>query len=169
MLMFMKKFEITAFSYNEAKEKALSMGIDVAHNVTQSFKNDNPSDFDVWANDMLVKNRLADSTGTGLMVVLDAGSADTRQRPYELVNNVVEGQLSKKRVFQIKTVSGKLVAEANTKADAIRVAKNMMKTVRENMVCEQVYKVLEPKNVAFMLNYVPSVGTKLGTYVVFSN
>ena len=167
--MFMKKFEIAAYSYYEAKEKALSMGIDVAHNVTVSYKNDNPSDFDSWANDMLVKNRLADSAGVGLMVVLDAGSADTRQRPYEFVNNVVEGQLSKKRVFQIKTKSGKIVAEANTKVDAVRVAKSMMKTVREDMVCEQVYKVLEPKNVAFTLNYVPSVGTKLGKYVVFSN
>ena len=69
----------------------------------------------------------------------------------------------------ILNYKNEIIVAANTKIDAVRVAKSMMKTVREDMVCEQVYKVLEPKNVAFTLNYVPSAGTKLGKYVVFGN
>lgn len=165
----MKKFEIKAFSYNEAKEKALEMGIAVVRNVTPSYKRDMPVDFDAWAGEILKKNHLDSATGVGLMVVRENGSADTRERPYELLNNIVEGSLTKKRVFQVRTKSGNVIGETDNKEDAIRLAKKNMKDVREDMTCVQLYKVLAPKDKAFDLKYVPAIGTKEGSYIVFGN
>lgn len=170
MLMIMKKFEINAFSLEEAKAKALEMGISVIKNVTTSFKNEKPVDFDLFAEEILKRNKIDNTTGVGCIVVIEAGSADTRERPYELINNTVEGSLTKKRVFQIlKKSNGTLVAECETKGEAIRAAKNAMKSVREDLVCKQVYKILGSRELAFELKYVPSVNTKEGKYVVFGN
>lgn len=166
----MKKFEINAFSFDEAKAKALEMGITVVRNVTPSYKNERPVDFDAFAEAMLKKNHIDTATGVGCIVVKEAGSADTRERPYEFVNNVTEGSLTKKRVFQvIKKADDTVVAEADTKADAARAAKNAMKTLREDLVCRQIYRVDSAHELAFELKYVPSTNTKEGTYIVFGN
>lgn len=170
MLMIMKKFEINAFGLEEAKAKALEMGISVIRNVTPSFRNEKPVDFDLFAEEMLKKNKIDNATGVGCIVVIEAGSADTRERPYELINNVTEGSLTKKRVFEImKKSDGTLVATGETKGDAIRAAKNAMKTLREDLICKQVYRVVGSHELAFELKYVPSANTKEGTYVVFGN
>lgn len=170
MLMIMKKFEINAFGLEEAKAKALEMGISVIRNVTPSFRNEKPVDFDLFAEEMLKKNKIDNATGVGCIVVIEAGSADTRERPYELINNVTEGSLTKKRVFEImKKSDGTLIATGETKGDAIRAAKNAMKTLREDLICKQVYRVVGSHELAFELKYVPSANTKEGKYVVFGN
>ena len=166
----MKKFEINAFSIAEAKEKAFNMGINVIKNVTLSYNNQNPTDFDQFAEDMLKKNRLDNATGVGCIVVLEAGSADTRERPYSFVNHTAEGPLVKRRVFEIRKKSNEqVVGTAVSKAEASRKAKSMMKTIKEDLVCKQVYKVLGAHELAFELNYVPSKNTKEGKYIVFGN
>jgi hypothetical protein len=166
----MRKFEIKAFSYEEAKAKALENGMTIIRNVTPSFKNEKPVDFDAFAQAMLKKNNIDTATGVGCIVVMEAGSSDTRERPYELVNNIVEGSLSKKRFFEVRKKSDNaLVAEAETKGEAIRLAKNCMKNLREDLVCKQVYRVLGAHELAFELKYVPSANTKEGRYIVFGN
>ena len=166
----MKKFEIKAFSYEEAKAKALENGITIIRNVTPSFKNEKPVDFDAFAQSMLKKNNIDTATGVGCIVVMEAGSSDTRERPYELMNNIVEGSLSKKRFFEVRKKSdNSLVAEAETKGEAIRLAKNCMKNLREDLICKQVYRVLGAHELAFELKYVPSANTKEGRYIVFGN
>ena len=166
----MRKFEINAYSFNEAKEIAVSQyGLTVGKNVTLSFKSLNPTDFDTFAQEMLDKNKLTDTTGVACIVVKEPGSADTRERPYEYVNNVVEGPLSKKRVLEIRTIDGEFVAEAETKGEATRKAKAAMKDFKKDMVCKHVYRVDKDHELAFTLKYVPSAKTKLGTYIVFGN
>lgn len=166
----MRKMTIKAFSLEEAKAKALEDGISVVRNVTPSFKDKNPVDFDVFAKEMLEKNKLDKATGVGCLVVVEAGSADTRERPYEYINNVAEGTLSKKRVFEVRTAAeDKFVAAAETKAEAARLAKAAMKELKEDLVCKQVYRIDKDHELAFNLNYVPSSNTKLGTYIVFGN
>ena len=166
----MKKITINAYSFEEAKQKALNEGITIVRNVTPSFKKETAEDFDEFAQRMLEKNKLTNTTGVGCVVVTEPGSADTRERPYEFINNVTEGQLTKKRVFEIRTVSDDtLVAEAETKVEAARLAKAAMKTVKKDLICKQVYRVDDDHALAFSLNYVPSSNTKLGTYIVFGN
>lgn len=166
----MRKLTIKAYSFDEAKQKALEEGITVVRNVTPSFKKENPVDFDVFAQQMLEKNKLTNATGVGCIVVAEAGSADTRERPYEFINNVTEGQLTKKRVFEIRTASDDtFVTEAETKVEAARLAKVAMKTTKQDLICKQVYRVDDDHALAFSLKYVPSSNTKLGTYIVFGN
>lgn len=166
----MKKFEINAYGYEEAKQKALDLGITIVRNVTQSFKKEKPIDFDAFAQTMLTKNHLDNASGVGCIVVLESGSADTRERPYEYVNNHVEGKLAKKRVFEVRTVKEDvLLGEAVTKLDAIKIAKTAMKDVKQDLYCRQIYKIVGSKGLAFNLNYVPSCNTKEGRYIVFGN
>lgn len=168
--MFMRKIEINAYSYNEAKEKALELGMTVVRNVTPTYKKERPVDFDEFAERMIAKNHLENTAGVGCMVVLEAGTADTRERPYEYINNSVEGKLIKKRIFEVRTVEGDiLIAESENKGQAAKDAKSAMKEVKKDMYCRQVYKVLGDKGLAFELKYVPSANTKEGRYVVFGN
>lgn len=170
----MKKFEISAYSIEEAKEKALEMGITVMSNVTKSWRNANcpmnDKDLRLFAMEMMDKHRYTTLEGVGLMIVIDAGSKDTRKRPHKFENNIVEGKRSTKRIFEIRLKSNdQLIGEAETKSDAIELAKDLMTEYREDMYSTIVYRVLENKDIAFTLKYEPSISAKLGKYVVFGN
>lgn len=171
--MIMKILEIKAYSFADAKEQAAAQGLTVVKNVTGRYKNraeaitDDPRK--EFCEKCFVDDKMTETTGSAYIVVVEKGSEDVRERPYKFNNIVTEGQLTKKRVFEIKTADGKVVATAESKGEASRVAKNAMKEVKEDLVCEQVYRVDNDHKTAFTLDYVPSKGTKLGTYIVFGN
>lgn len=172
--MIMVKYEIKAYSLEEAKEKAAEMGLTVVRNVTQTWKNAGSpltdKDFKTFAVDVMAKNRLTNTEGVGLIVAFTPGSKDTRERPYKFNNNVIEGKRSIKRVYEIRLKdTDELVGEADVKGDAIDLAKSLMVKYKKDMVATIVYRVTEDKDVAFTLDYVPSVTAKEGTYVVFGN
>lgn len=170
----MVKYEINAYSLEEAKEKAVEMGLTIVRNVTQSWKNANmpmsDKDFKVFAVDVMSKNRLTQTEGVGLIVAVNPGSKDTRERPYTFKNNVVEGRRSVKRVYEVRLKdTDELVGEADTKGDAIDLAKALMTKYKKDMVATIVYRVTDDKDVAFTLDYTPSASAKEGKYVVFGN
>lgn len=172
--MFMKKFEIKAFSLDEAKEKAVEMGITVLGNVTPSWKKAHSpisdKDFKLFAVDQLEKKNLTNAEGVGLIVCMIPGAKDTRKRPYEFTNNVTEGKKKVERVFEVRRKdTDELVVSAPDKASAEKLAKEAMPTVKADMYCKIVYHVTEGKDLAFELKYAPSVASNLGTYVVFGN
>lgn len=170
----MKRFEINAFSLEEAKAKAAEMGLTVVRNVTVSWKNAGApvtdKSFKEFAVDALAKNHLANAEGVGLLVVVAAGSADTRERPYKYTNNVVEGKKSVERVYEVRRKdTGAVVATASMKSDAEKKAKKLMADLKTDLECIIVYHVTEGKDLAFTLEYTPSTNTKEGTYIVFGN
>lgn len=170
----MKKFEVMAYSLEEAKEKAQDMGIIVTTNVTQSWRNAkcpiNDKDFKMFAIDMLEKKRLSKAEGVGLIVVVNAGSKDTRKRPYTFVNNVVEGKRVTKKVVELRLKStNELVGEAENKGKAEKLAKELMLEYKQDIVAEIVYRVQDGKDVAFELKYTPSASAEQGRYIVFGN
>lgn len=173
--MIMKKFEIKAFSLEEAKEKALEYGLKVIRNVTMSWKNSefpdvNSNEFKMFAAEQFDKNRLNDTVGVGLIVVLQPGTADDKTRPYKLIDNKVKGSVEKKRVFEIRlSDNDQLVGEAYSKNEAIRKAKELMVEYKKDMITKVVYRVLGDKGTAFELKYSPSIKTAEGKYVVFGN
>ena len=170
----MKKFEVMAYSLEEAKEKAQDMGIIVTTNVTQSWRNAkcpiNDKDFKMFAIDMLEKKRLSKAEGVGLIVVVNAGSKDTRKRPYTFVNNVVEGKRVTKKVVELRLkATNELVGEAENKGKAEKLAKELMLEYKQDIVAEIVYRVQDGKDVAFELKYTPSASAEQGRYIVFGN
>jgi len=170
----MRKFIIDAYSLEEAKVKSSELGLTVTTNVTQSWKNQNcPIDdksFKVFAEEMLTTKRLDKATGVGLIVAINPGSKDTRERPYKFINNVTEGKRGTKRVIEIRTKSdGKLVGEAENKGKAAELAKELMLKYRQDMIATIVYRVTENKDVAFELKYAPSASAVQGRYIAFGN
>ena len=87
----MKKYEVSAYSLEEAKAIALSEhGLKVTQNVSQSWKNvGSPisgKEFEGFCIDMLDKKRLTGVEGVGLVIAVTPGSKDTRERPYKYKN-----------------------------------------------------------------------------------
>ena len=175
--MFMVvKYEINAYSLEEAKQKAAEMGLTIVKNVTPSWKNSNcpvfgTTEFKKFIVEILDKKRLTAATGVGLIVATDSGSADTRQRPWTFNNNVKEGSRSTRRYFDVRVKGDEtLIGSFEKKGDAVRAAKAAMADVKKDMYCDIVYRVVDPEMAtAFTLDYTPSCNTKLGTYVVFGN
>ena len=170
----MKKFEVMAYSLEEAKEKAQKLGIVVTTNVTQSWKSAkcpiSDKDFKKFAVDMLLKKHLDKAEGVGLIVAVNAGSKDTRERPYKMVNNVITGKRLTKRVIEIRlSENDQIIGEANNKGEAEKLAKELMAYYRQDMYAEIVYRVQEGKDIAFELKYAPSMSAKEGRYIVFGN
>ena len=74
------KYEINAYSLDEAKQKAAEMGLTIVKNVTPSWKNSNcpafgTSDFKKFMVEMLDKKRLAAATGVVALSALVASGA----------------------------------------------------------------------------------------------
>lgn len=171
----MKKFEISAYSLEEAKAIAANeYGIKVAQNVTMSWKNNSAPlsgrDLEIFCADMLDKKKLVDLPGVGLIVAVTPGSKDTRERPYKMKNNVVDGKRKMERVIEIRLKdTDELVGQAKNKGEAEKLAKKLMTTYRKDMVATVVYHITEGKDVAFELEYTPSASTVKGRYIVFGN
>lgn len=161
---------INAFSYEEAKAKAQEMGLNVIKNVTSSFKKNPDEDIKEFANNIFARDKVTNVEGIAYMIVKDPGTPDTKKRPYMIANKVPSGPLTKRRVFEIRTAeTDKFVGEADSKAAAIKLAKERMVTFKENLLCRVVYKVDDEHSVAFSVKYTPAIKTKLGTYIVFGN
>jgi flagellar biosynthesis/type III secretory pathway ATPase len=160
----MVKYEIKAYSLDEAKQKAADMGLTVVRNVTQSWKNAGApvadKEFKTFAVDMMDKNRLTNSIGVALVVAFIPGSKDTRERPYKLVNNVQEGRRTTKRVFEVRIKeTEELVGEAFTKGEAIELAKAAMVKYKKDMRLEPM-NPYERRIIHSALQGYPNVMTK---------
>ena len=161
--------EIKAYTYAEAVAQAAERGLKIVRNVTPSYKNQNcPTgkellDFGI---SMLEKHKLDGVTGVGVMCVVEDGKPDTRERPYTFKDHPTSGERTKTRVYVVRTKdTDTFVGKAADKGSAVKLAKDAMVEFKENMVCTIMYEVSDPE--AFTLEYTPTVGTKIGTYVVF--
>ena len=171
----MKKYEISAYSLDEAKAIAKNeYGITVTQNVTQSWKNvGSPlsgKEFEAFCTDILAKRHLTDVEGTGLAVAVTPGSKDTRERPYKFKNVPTEGRRQMERVIEIRLkANDEVVGTATNKGDAEKLAKKLMLQYRQDMVAVIVYHVKDGKETAFELDYAPSQSAQKGRYIVFGN
>lgn len=170
------KYEIKAFSLDEAKEKAANMGLTIVRNVTPSWKKANcpvfgTNSFKSFIVDTLDAKKLTNATGVGLIVAVENGTADTRQRPWTLTNNIVEGRRTSKKYFEVRVQgTDELIGRFEKKGDAMRAAKTAMAEYKRTLYCDIVYRIVEPEMAtAFTLEYTPSTNTKEGTYIIFGN
>ena len=106
------------------------------------------------------------------MITIEAGAADTRERPYK-VNDVKneKGKRKYKTTYQlIDKKSGSVIAETSeTKAKAKEIAKSLYtdKGYKGDIVCTYTKQVLEGEPIAFEVEYTPSKSAKKGTYLCF--
>ena len=161
--------EIKAYTYAEAVAIASQKGLRIVRNVTPSYKNvgcptgQDLMDFGV---SMLEKNKLDGVTGVGVMCVIEDGKPDTRERPYTYKDHPTFGERTKTRMYVVRTKStDHFVGKAPDKGAAVKLAKAAMAEYKEDMLCTIMYEVSDPE--AFTLEYTPTTGTKIGTYIVF--
>lgn len=115
---------------------------------------------------MLEKNKLDGITGVGVMCVVEDGKPDTRERPYTFKDRPTSGERTKTRMYFVRTKdTDHFVGKAPDKGAAVKLAKTAMAEYKEDMVCTIMYEVSDSE--AFTLEYTPTTGTKIGTYVVF--
>lgn len=175
MFLRMKKYEISAYSLEEAKAVAFNeYGLKVTQNVSQSWKNAGSpvsgKEFESFCIDMLDKKRLTDVEGVGLMLVITPGSKDTRERPYKYKNVTSEGKRQMERVVEIRLkATDEVVGTAKNKGEAEKLAKKLMLEYKQDMVAIIVYHVKDGKETAFELDYAPSQSAQKGRYIVFGN
>lgn len=171
----MKKFEVSAYSLEEAKATAMNeFGIKVTQNVTQSWKNAGSpvsgKEFENFCVDILDKKRLTGVEGVGLVIAITPGSKDTRERPYKYKNVTSEGKRQMERVVEIRLkATDEVVGEAKNKSEAEKLAKKLMLTYKQDMVAVITYHVKDGKELAFELDYAPSQSAQKGRYIVFGN
>ena len=161
--------EIKAYTYAEAVAIAATKGLKIVRNVTPSYKNAGcPTGQDLldFGISMLEKNRLDGVTGVGVMCVVEDGKPDTRERPYTFKDNPTSGGRTKTRMYFVRTKdTDHFVGKAPDKGTAVKLAKAAMAEYKEDMVCTIMYEVSDSE--AFTLEYTPTTGTKIGTYIVF--
>lgn len=170
--------EYSVYSYDEAVAAIEAEGYKVIRNKTASWKNAgspvSDKDFKVFATAQMEKEKLSEVPGVGFVVVVAAGSKDTRERPYTYENVVNEGRMSTERTYEVfRTDNGEVVVslsgEGATKDAAIKAAKEAMTEVRADMDIRVVYRVKEGKEIVGHLKYTPSANAECGRYVFVGN
>ena len=168
----MNKTVITAYSMKDAIAFALDKGITVGKNKTLAWKNAGcpvNEDFDTFAQNALEREKLLENPAMGLIVCTRPGINNTRLRPYKFINKYCPGPAKKQLVFQISRKDNLCpLALCKSKAEAIKVAKELVKTHGIDVICEKVYRVDENHRVAFEMEYAPSKGYVQGEYVVIT-
>lgn len=171
-----QKLEVCAFTKEEAKAQ---LPFEVMKDATQAYKNWKKNheggitekDIKEFCLDYLAKHT-KNVKNAGCMITIEAGAADTRERPYK-VNDVKneKGKRKYKTTYQlIDKKSSSVIAETSeTKAKAKEIAKSLYtdKGYKGDIVCTYTKQVLEGEPIAFEVEYTPSKSAKKGTYLCF--
>ena len=174
--MIKREFEV--YSYEEAVAAAEAEGLKVARNKTVSWKNAgspiSDKDLKAFCVDQLAKEKLTDIPGVGFLVVVAAGSKDTRERPYTYENVITDGRMETERTYEVRREDNhdlvvSLSGNGATKDAAVKAAKEAMPDFKTDMSIEVVYRVKDGKNIVGHLRYTPSVNTEKGRYIFLGN
>ena len=174
----MVKREFEVYSYEEAVAAAEAEGFKVIRNKTASWKNAgspiSDKELKAFATEQIAKEKLVNVAGVGFIVVVAAGSKDTRERPYTYENVVTEGRMETERTYEVRRDDNEelvvsLSGDGATKEAAIKAAKEVMADVKTDLNIEVVYRVKDGKNIVGHLKYVPSINAEKGRYVFLGN
>lgn len=171
-----KTVEVKAYKKAEALSQVLeSNGIQVIKDATAAWKKAGCPIADKalkeFCSDYL-KSATKFAAGIGCSITVEAGSADTRERPYTVkdVKNEKGKRKFKKAHQLIDKETGEILGVSfGTKKDAEAMAKNLYikNGYKGNIICKIVHEVVEGEVVAFEVTYTPSKSAKLGSYLVF--
>jgi hypothetical protein len=185
-----RKLEVKAFTKEEAAEQA---PFTILRDATQSWKNEGKPMLGSL-NEFIakyLKKHTKEAAGVGCIIVLDPGTADSREKPYKIndvTNEVITGKVNRVNketgdVEEVDTTKRKFTTtytvvdnetheildkSRETKAEAKkRLAEIYAKGYKGNVTCYYTKEVTEGEPRAFTADYTPSVSTKLGSYLVF--
>lgn len=181
------------FSREEAfaKTELAKNGVTLKFDATTAFKNDGKPEgrhLEAFVDEYQQK-RVKGVANVGFSITLEAGVADSRERPYKVENVVTKGARRWKTVYQgfvganDKGVGGTLVFSKDTKGDAeeagkayvtenkVKVAVRMGKEVIGSIIKVDKDDKGKPgaaQDVAMIINYTPSINATEGNYIFFA-
>lgn len=167
-----KKVEVKGFTKQEAIDQA---PFQVIRDATQAWKTAGKPVTDKALNDFCA-DYLAKHTkfaaGIGCSITFEAGSADTRERPYTLtdIKNKVGKRKYKTGYQGINPATGEILfTNFETKHKAQEIAKEFYtkKNYKGDIFCKYIKDVVEGEVGAFEMKYTPSKNAKQGTYICF--
>ena len=175
-IMNFKKTEVSGATKDEALAKA---PFDIMGDATQSYKNwkkkqvngVTEADKKQFMLDYLASHS-KNVAGVGFSITVDPAVVDTRERPYTLRDKKNESGARKyvKTYQLIDKATGNILAETNeTKVKAKELAKSLYINdgYTGNLKCHYTKQVVNGEPIAFEMDYTPSKGTHMGTYIVF--
>lgn len=167
-----KKVEVKGFTKQEAIDQA---PFQVIRDATQAWKAAGKPITEKSLKDFCAEY-LAKHTkfaaNIGCSITFEAGSADTRERPYTMLDIKNEkGKRGYKTGYQgINPATGEILfTNFETKAKAKEVAKELYTKhdYRGDIFCKYIKAVVEGETGAFEVKYTPSKSAKMGTYICF--
>lgn len=112
------------------------------------------------------------ASGIGCIITVDPGTADTRERPYSVID--IKNEQGKRKLTM--AIQGKnpatgeiLFTKVGTKAEAEEYAKKLYteKGYKGDITADYIKIVTEGEPKAFEVKYSPSKSAHLGKYIVF--
>ena len=174
-MMNFKKLEVSGVTKDEALAKA---PFSIMGDATQAYKawvknqvnGITDSDKKQFMLDYLAR-KSKNVAGVGFSITIDPAVADTRERPYNVIDKKNESGVRKyKTTYQLidKDTNSVLATTDETKAKAKEIGKDLyVKGYRGHIVCTYNKQVVEGQPIAFEIEYAPSKGAKSGSYIVF--
>jgi hypothetical protein len=167
----MKKLVVVT-AQGHTKEEALAaagFSLPLHGDATVSYKKANQpvgEALDTFA-DTYITNRVKGVSNLGFSITVEAGSADSREKPYTVDTVVTKEQRKYKTVYEGFTSDNKLVFTADNKNQAAKFAKKFVTDNKEAVTVRLARVVTSSQPLAMTVSYTPSVNTKLGTYIFF--
>ena len=167
-----KIVELKGFTKTEALDKA---PFQVIKDATQAWKNAGKPITEKALREFCaeyLQQHTKMATGVGCSITFEAGVADTRERPYTVIDIKNEkGKRKYKTGYQgIDPETGEILfTNFETKSKAKEEAKelNTKKGYKGDIFCKYVKQVVEGEVGAFEVKHTPSKSAKPGTYLAF--
>lgn len=151
---------IKAHTIREAKLIASQYGLEHVANVTfmwEKIRYKNSRSLKAFQIDTLMRRRIWEKKGFGCLINLDNTKDYRIRHNWEVVDyKKTNGKRPVQKIYEIKLASDNTVIGRTTgKKNALKLAKKLMMKYRENITCSVVWQVMEGKDKAFDLNYIP--------------
>lgn len=170
-----KRVEVSAYTKAEAIEQVKDLFF-VQYDATQAWKKQNePSPLDKEYKEFAVdylKKKTKNAPGIACSITYKAGSADTRERPYQL-EDIVNEKGRRKYVTTYTLVDDNtgeiLLKTSENKTKAKELAKKLYvdNGYKGTATCTYTKEVVEGEPLAFKIKYAPSKSATLGKYLFF--
>lgn len=119
----------------------------------------------MFAADYLDSKGYFNFEGAGIIIVAAKGAKSEIQKPFNIINARRKGKCKTIRSVQIRKKSNnEVVAIAPNKTSALKLAKKLIRTYKEDLYGKTVYVA---KDIDFEAKYDPSVREILGKYIIF--
>lgn len=160
---------LSAKGFSQEEAFANKAKFSLAYDATIAFRNaGEPSGEDLkkFATEYLAK-KTKSLPGAGVVIKIVSGKEDSRERPYKADIVVTEGTRKFNMVYQLIDADNKIVGQAETKNEALSLAKEVVTATRKDVKVVPIKVVVEGTPLAATVSYTPSVGTQEGEYIFF--